>query len=208
MTVDVEHLTAALESQSLAHSAEMQRREDHWSNEYQKLQRLSETSVLRLQRLEADKEMSQLSRRDSDILRIKNQELEEKIRRLEQQSKSRMLRDKTNTIQCPEMTLGSDATPLVSKPSIAPPTATHTSTGAPKSTHPMSGSSAKPTHAAVSTTSACTLPPPAVPAPMPISSTYKPMPSTSRFANSSNSSSGGGGGLHQPGCATAPINHR
>jgi hypothetical protein len=204
MTQDMEQLTAAMATQTLSHSAEMQRREDHWSNECQKLQRLSETSVLRLQRLEADREMSQHGRRDSDILRIKNQELEEKIRRLEQQSKSRMLRDRTNTIQCPEISFSSDATPSVIKTTgLAPPV---TSTATTSVSTPSLNSSAIKPMAPIGTMSTASSMPPPVP---PMNSVYKPMPSASRFALSASSGMGSSSsGLHQPGCATGPTNHR
>lgn len=213
----MEQLTAAMSQQTMAHSAELQRREDHWANECQKLQRMSETAVIRLQRLEAEKEMGQHGRRDSDILRIKNQELEEKIRRLEHQSKARMLRDKTNTIQCPEMTMSSaDATPFVAKTyAMNTSTSTTNSSYTSSTTGTNAGPSATPKPMASSLH--VNMPPPAphtstsTSISVPHMSVYKPMPSTSaRFSTSTsshmNSNSTGTGGLHQPGCAT--VNHR
>lgn len=98
MKDDCDKLSAALSQQSMRHSKELQAREDHWLNEHNRTLKLSETAQMRVSRLEGEKETNIVSRRECDILRAKNLELEEKNRRLEQQSKSRFLRDKTNTL--------------------------------------------------------------------------------------------------------------
>lgn len=103
MKEDCEKLTAALSQQAMRHAKEIQSREDHWLNEHKRIQKLSETAQMRVGRLEGEKETNITSRRECDILRAKNLELEEKNRRLEQQSKSRFLRDKTNSLPTTSM---------------------------------------------------------------------------------------------------------
>lgn len=98
MKEDCEKLTAALSQQALRHAKEVQTREDHWLNEHKRIQKLSESAQIRVGRLEGEKETNIASRRECDILRVKNLELEEKYRRLEQSAKSRFLRDKTNQL--------------------------------------------------------------------------------------------------------------
>jgi hypothetical protein len=101
MKQDCDKLSAALSQQAVRHSAELKSREDHWLNEHNRIQKLSETAQMRVGRLEGEKETTITSRRELDILRAKNLELEEKNRRYEQQTKTRFLRDKTNTNSLP-----------------------------------------------------------------------------------------------------------
>ena len=115
MKEDCEKLTAALSQQAMRHAKEIQSREDHWLNEHKRIQKLSETAQMRVGRLEGEKETSIASRRECDILRARNLELEEKNRRLEQQSKSRFLRDKTNSLPTTSM---ADDTKVVHKAAI------------------------------------------------------------------------------------------
>ncbi len=96
MKAEVDQLSHALAQQSMNHSKEIQQREEHWSNECRRIQRLSESAQLRVSKLETEKDMTISHRRDADILRAKNVELEEKIKRLEQQTKTRLLKDRTN----------------------------------------------------------------------------------------------------------------
>lgn len=98
MKEDCEKLTTALTQQAQRHAKEIQTREEHWLNEHKRIQKLSETAQIRVGLLEGEKEINIASRREVDILRARNLELEEKYRRIEQQAKSRFLRDKTNCL--------------------------------------------------------------------------------------------------------------
>ncbi len=81
---------------------EITRRDEYWQNEISKIQKLSEMSNIRAQKLEAEKEKYLISRREIDTIRAKNMELEDKIQRQEQYMKNRLLKDRTNTLQMPE----------------------------------------------------------------------------------------------------------
>ena len=71
--------------------------------------------VKKLRGLEKEKDMLLLQKNDMDLLRVKNCELEEKIKRQDQYMKSRLLKDKSNFSN-------SLCAPEPSEPSHRPPT--------------------------------------------------------------------------------------
>ena len=69
-------------------------REEHWQNEFERLENLNKTNAIRMKQFEAEQATQSHNRREKDTLVARNKELEDKIRRQEQFMKTRMLRDR------------------------------------------------------------------------------------------------------------------
>lgn len=76
-----------------------------------------ESAGRKLRKLEAEKALTVSNCKESEALKLKNSDLEEKIRRQDQYMKSRLLKDKTNYHS------SALCVPVPSEPSCRPPTA-------------------------------------------------------------------------------------
>ncbi len=83
--------------------------ETHWQSENEKLERHLESTLQKLKRIESDRDRNLSERREHDILKAKYATLEDKIKRQEAYMKSRLLKDKTNTLHVPDALLKSSS---------------------------------------------------------------------------------------------------
>lgn len=77
-------------------------REEHWKNEAERLEKLNQTDSARIKKYEEERSNLTLFKREMDMLKARNQELENRLQRQEQQLKTRLLRDRGNTLGAPE----------------------------------------------------------------------------------------------------------
>jgi DNA repair exonuclease SbcCD ATPase subunit len=115
--VKIESLQSELRTHGAGAADDLQRHQAMWNDETLRMKETIQIYATKLQKLESERSSYVANKREIDTAKAKIVELEDKIRRQDHYMKSRLLKDRTNTLHAPDVSVATDMLKVASSSS-------------------------------------------------------------------------------------------